>query len=73
LKDSGGFIKGESVMVEPDDKLSTNSDKTQTNAANTSRKKTYASPTLFEYGSVAKLTQAGGASEADGPVGMMMS
>jgi len=60
-------------MVEPDDKLSTNSDKTQTNAANTSRKKTYASPTLFEYGSVAKLTQAGGASEADGPVGMMMN
>jgi hypothetical protein len=73
LKDSGGFIMGESVMVESDDKLSTNSDKTQTNAANTSRKKTYASPTLFEYGSVAKLTQAGGASEADGPVGMMMS
>ena len=60
-------------MVESDRKLSTNSDKTETNAANTSRKKTYASPTLFEYGSVAKLTQAGGASTTDGEAGMMMS
>jgi hypothetical protein len=36
-------------------------------------KKTYMSPNLVEYGSIAKLTQAGGATAADGPVGFMMS
>jgi hypothetical protein len=36
-------------------------------------KKTYTSPSFVEYGTIAKLTQAGGATAADGPVGFMMS
>jgi hypothetical protein len=36
-------------------------------------KKPYVSPALVEYGSIAKLTEAGGLSAADGPVGFMMN
>jgi hypothetical protein len=36
-------------------------------------RKPYTTPTLVEYGSVVKLTQAGGLSAADGPVGKMMN
>jgi hypothetical protein len=36
-------------------------------------KKPYVPPALLEYGSVAKLTEAGGLSAADGPVGFMMN
>jgi hypothetical protein len=36
-------------------------------------KKPYVSPAILEYGSMAKLTEFGGASAADGPVGMMMN
>lgn len=36
-------------------------------------KKPYLSPSLVEYGSIAKLTESGVASAADGPVGFMMS
>ena len=36
-------------------------------------KKPYQPPVLVDYGSIAKLTQAGGASAADGPVGFMMN
>jgi hypothetical protein len=39
----------------------------------TQMKKPYISPALIEYGSIAKLTEAGGASGADGPVGFMMN
>jgi hypothetical protein len=36
-------------------------------------KKTYSSPSLMEYGSIAKLTQGGNGSGADGgPAGMSM-
>jgi hypothetical protein len=36
-------------------------------------KKPYVSPALLDYGSIAKLTEAGGLSAADGPVGFMMN
>jgi hypothetical protein len=36
-------------------------------------RKPYVSPALLEYGSIAKLTESGVASAADGPVGFMMS
>jgi hypothetical protein len=36
-------------------------------------KKPYVPPALIEYGSIAKLTEAGGLSSADGPVGFMMN
>jgi hypothetical protein len=42
-------------------------------ATKTQVKKPYISPVLLEYGSVAKLTEAGGASGVDGPVGFMMN
>jgi hypothetical protein len=40
---------------------------------NAQAKKLYTSPALIEYGSIAKLTEAGGFSAADGPVGFMMN
>jgi hypothetical protein len=36
-------------------------------------KKPYVSPAVLEYGSVAKLTEAGITSGTDGPVGFMMN
>jgi len=42
-------------------------------AKKTQEKKPYVSPALLEYGSIAKLTEAGGFSAADGPVGFMMN
>jgi hypothetical protein len=42
-------------------------------ATNTQVKKPYVSPAIIEYGSIAKLTEAGGLSAADGPVGFMMN
>ena len=39
----------------------------------TPMKKPYVAPVLIEYGTVAKLTAAGGLSAADGPVGFMMN
>jgi hypothetical protein len=42
-------------------------------AQKTQMKKPYVSPALLEYGSIAKLTEFGGASAVDGPVGMMMN
>jgi hypothetical protein len=36
-----------------------------------STKKTYISPSLLEYGNIAKLTQGGGNSGGDGASGMM--
>ena len=37
------------------------------------RKRPYATPTLIEYGSVAKLTQTGGSLQADGGSSFKMS
>jgi hypothetical protein len=37
------------------------------------RRARYETPRLTDYGSVAKITQSGGASTADGPVGFMMN
>jgi hypothetical protein len=42
-------------------------------AMQTPTKKPYVSPVFIEYGSVAKLTEAGLASGTDGPVGFMMN
>ena len=42
-------------------------------AKKTRVKKPYVPPALLEYGSIAKLTEFGGASAVDGPVGMMMN
>ena len=36
-------------------------------------KKPYVSPALLEYGSIAKLTEAGIGTGVDGPVGFMMN
>lgn len=42
-------------------------------AKQTQVKKPYVSPALMEYGSIAKLTEAGLNSGTDGPVGFMMN
>ena len=60
-------------MDDSDEKMPTNHDKTPADTINKYQKKPYTSPTFVEYGSVAKLTQAGGVSQADGPVGFMMN
>lgn len=60
-------------MAQPLDEGRSNAQGHQPEVANkTLVKKPYVSPAVFEYGSVAKLTQAGGFSAADGPIGFMM-
>jgi hypothetical protein len=60
-------------MVQPLDEGRSSVQENQPDGANkTQVKKPYVSPALFEYGSVAKLTEAGGLSAADGPTGFMM-
>jgi hypothetical protein len=60
-------------MVQPVDEGRSGAQENQPEVANkTQVKKPYVSPALLEYGDVAKLTEAGGFSAADGPVGFMM-
>jgi hypothetical protein len=60
-------------MGQPIDEGMSGAQENQPMAANqTQRKKLYISPALFEYGSIAKLTEAGSGAAIDGPVGFMM-
>jgi hypothetical protein len=61
-------------MGQPLDEETSGAQESQPEAAHQAQvKKLYASPALIEYGSIAKLTEAGGFSAADGPVGFMMN
>jgi hypothetical protein len=61
-------------MGQPLEEEMSGSQENQLEVANKAQaKKLYVAPALIEYGSIAKLTEAGGLSAADGPVGFMMN
>jgi hypothetical protein len=61
-------------MAQPLDRGRSGTQENQSEVAMQSQvKKPYVSPALIEYGDIAKLTESGGASGVDGPVGFMMN
>jgi hypothetical protein len=61
-------------MGQPLDEATSGAQENQPEVTKTTHvKKPYISPTIVEYGSIAKLTESGGLSAADGPVGFMMN